>query len=64
MFDEEKPAPRPPAAFQPVKLDGLGVAELEAYVAALTGEIERARAAIVQRRSTRNAADQLFRQPE
>ncbi|HTR17199.1 MAG TPA: DUF1192 domain-containing protein [Acetobacteraceae bacterium] len=63
MFDDETPAPRPPAAFVPLKLDGLGVAELEAYIAALAAEIERVRLTIGQRRGVHSAAEQIFRRP-
>jgi uncharacterized small protein (DUF1192 family) len=63
MFDDETPSPRPPAGFVPLKLDGLGVAELEAYIGALSAEIERVRFTIEQRRGVHSAAEQLFRRP-
>ncbi len=62
MEDEERP--RPPARFTPLPLDGLGVEELRAYIAALQAEIARAEAAIAARQAQRSAADAFFRRPE
>jgi len=45
---------------QPLKLDGLAVAELEAYIAELRGEIARAEAEIGRKRGHRSAADAVF----
>ncbi len=42
-------------------LDSLGVAELEHYIADLTAEIERAKAAIAARQASRAGAEAFFR---
>ncbi len=59
MEDEERALPRPDR-LQPLRMDGLGVAELEAYIAELRGEIARAEAEIGRRRGHRSAADAVF----
>jgi len=46
---------------QPRELDGLGVAELEAYIGELEGEIARARAAIARKQSHRSGAEAFFK---
>jgi uncharacterized small protein (DUF1192 family) len=46
---------------QPKDLSTLGVAELEAYIAALEAEIARARAEIMARLGQRQGAEALFR---
>ena len=62
MIEDDAPS-RPPQRLTILPLDGLGVAELEAYLAELRSEITRADAALVTRRSQRGAADLLFRPP-
>jgi len=46
---------------QPKDLTTMGVAELEAYIAALEAEIARARAEITAKRGQRQGAEALFR---
>ena len=46
---------------QPKPLDGLGIAELEAYITELEAEINRVRAAIAAKQSHKGAADKFFR---
>jgi len=48
-----KPAPKP--------LDTLSIAELEAYIGELEGEIARTRQMIAQKRAVRGGADALFK---
>ncbi len=50
---KQKPKPR--------DLEGLGVAELESYIAELEGEIARARAAIAKKQDHRSGAESFFR---
>lgn len=67
MIDDREEGPRPAGAHRfvpPPTLEGWGVEELHAYVAALRAEIARAEAAILQRQSHRSAADALFGNPE
>lgn len=56
--DEE---PRPKQRFTKLPLDGLGVAELEAYIAELRTEIERVQADIARKQNFRSAADSFFK---
>jgi uncharacterized small protein (DUF1192 family) len=56
--DEE---PRPKQRFTPLPLDGLGVAELEAYIAELRAEIVRTEADIARKQDFRSAADRFFK---
>ena len=44
-------------------LEGLSVAELEAYLAELRGEIRRVEAELARRRDIRGAAEALFGRP-
>jgi uncharacterized small protein (DUF1192 family) len=60
MAEEPDDLPRRPSA-KPPDLATWSVAELEAYVTRLQGEIERARAAIEARRSVQSAAEALFK---
>ena len=60
--EEEELRPRAPAGVTR-ELKTLSIAELEAYVADLRGEIARVEAEIVRRRDVRGAADALFRKP-
>ncbi len=46
---------------QPANLEGMGIAELKAHIAALEAEIERARAAIAAKERQRHGAEALFR---
>jgi uncharacterized small protein (DUF1192 family) len=46
---------------QPKPLDGLSIAELEAYVAELEAEIVRARGVIAGKQSHKSAVDALFK---
>jgi uncharacterized small protein (DUF1192 family) len=59
-MDEEDllPRHRPP---QKKDLTPLGIAELEAYIGELEGEIARARAEIAAKRKQRSGADALFK---
>ena len=60
MIDESELEPRTkPAA--PKDLSLLGIAELEAYVAALESEIARTRAEIAVKQSRRHGAEALFK---
>jgi len=60
--DDDRPRPtRTP--LEKLKLDGLGVAELQAYIAELRGEIARAEAEIDRKRGHRSAADAVFGRP-
>jgi uncharacterized small protein (DUF1192 family) len=45
---------------EPLNLDALSIAELEAYIGQLTGEIERARAKIAAKKAHRDAASSVF----
>lgn len=56
--DEE---PRPKQRFVPLPLDALGVAELEAYIAELRGEIARVEATIARKQDFRSAANRFFK---
>lgn len=47
-------------AGSPAILEQMSIAELEAHIAALTAEIERARLMIAAKRSHRGGADALF----
>jgi uncharacterized small protein (DUF1192 family) len=59
MMEEE--TPRRADRFTPAALDGWGVEELRAYIAALQAEIARAEATIRQRQAQRGAAEAFFR---
>jgi uncharacterized small protein (DUF1192 family) len=60
MIDESELEPtRKPAA--PKDLSLLGIAELEAYIAALEAEIARTRAEIVVKQGRRHGAEALFK---
>lgn len=58
--DEEEPRSKPLPGL-PRPLEGLSVADLEAYRAALLGEIARVDAELERRRAMRSAAEDLFR---
>ncbi len=59
-MDEEDFEPRKKPA-QPKDLGLMAVAELEAYIAALEAEIERAKNEIAQRTAQRRGAEGLFK---
>jgi uncharacterized small protein (DUF1192 family) len=60
MEEDDLPRAKPRRVAE-LKLDGLGVAELEAYIAELRAEIARAEAEIGRKRGHRSAADALFK---
>ncbi len=57
----EDEAPRPKTQLARPSLDALGVAELEAYIAELHGEIARAEQEITRKQGHRAAADNVFK---
>jgi len=59
-MDTDEIAP-PPAKPKGPNFEAMGVAELEAHIAALEAEIERARAAIAGKQAHRGAVDAFFR---
>ena len=59
-MDTDDLEPRTPKA-KPRDLDIMGVDELEAYIAELQAEVDRAQAAIDGRKQHRSAADALFK---
>jgi uncharacterized small protein (DUF1192 family) len=61
MHDEDD-LPRPtPRRVTPLRLDGLGVEELTAYIGELREEIGRAEAEIARKRDHRSTADAFFK---
>ena len=61
--DDEEPLPKRIRRLEPLRLDTLGVDELDLYIEELRGEIERVQADIAQKQSHRSAADAFFRKP-
>ena len=59
-MDEDELLPQR-AKPKPRVLDGMGIAELEAYIAELEAEIDRVRTAIAAKQSHKGAADKFFR---
>ena len=59
-MDDEDARPRTSLLATPL-LDGLGVAELTAYIAGLKAEIARADAEITRKQGLRAAADNVFK---
>ena len=57
----EDEAPRPKTQIARPALDALGVAELQAYVSELRGEIARAEQEITRKQGHRAAADSVFK---
>lgn len=57
-LEEFEPRKQPP---KPRDLSSWGIAELNEYIANLTAEIERARAAIDSKQGHRSAADAFFK---
>ena len=45
---------------EPLNLDALSIAELEAYIAQLSAEIERTKAKIAAKKAHRDAAGSIF----
>ncbi len=62
-FGDEEPPVKPKTLLVPPVLDMLGVAELEAYVAALEGEILRVKQAIERKQAHARAAAAFFKTP-
>lgn len=61
--DDDEPLPKRTRRLEPVRLDTLGVDELDLYIEELFDEIERVRADISRKQSHRTAADAFFRKP-
>lgn len=57
-FEDPEPRKAKPA---PKDLTVMGVAEIEAYIATLEAEIDRARAAIAAKQAQKSAAEAFFR---
>lgn len=57
-FEDLEPRKAKPA---PKDLTVMGVAEIEAYIATLEAEIDRARAAIAAKQTQKSAAEAFFR---
>ena len=60
-LNEEEDLPRRPKRLEPLVLDMLGIAELEAYIGELRDEIARVEAEIARKSSHRAAADTFFK---
>ena len=60
MMEDDLPRPKP-RRLEALKLDSLGVEELESYIAELRAEMARAEAEIGRKRGHRSAADAVFR---
>ncbi len=61
MHDEDdRPTRTTRAAFEALKLDDLGVVELETYLEDLRREIARVEVVVTRRRGDRSAADAIF----
>lgn len=60
MFDEDLPKVKADTSF-PRNLEGLSVAELEAYITALKSEIERVQEDITQKKKSQDAAASFFK---
>ncbi|HEX3348961.1 MAG TPA: DUF1192 domain-containing protein [Acetobacteraceae bacterium] len=58
---DDEDLPRRPKRLEPLPLDLLGVAELEAYIGELRAEIARVEADIARKGSHRAAADAFFK---
>lgn len=61
--DEPAPAASAKARLQPLALDSLGIAELEAYIQELRQEISRVEVEIRRKEGHRTNADAVFRRP-
>jgi uncharacterized small protein (DUF1192 family) len=64
IFSDEELPRGPKKLFVPAKLDGLGVAELTTYIAALEEEISRAKVAIKALDAHKAAAALFFKTPD
>jgi uncharacterized small protein (DUF1192 family) len=62
LTDDDLPRPKPVRLTPPV-LDGMGVTELETYIAELEAEIARVKAEIARKTTHRASADAFFRRP-
>jgi uncharacterized small protein (DUF1192 family) len=60
-MDTDDIAPPPKKAPQPLNLEGWSIAELEARIVELEGEIRRTREMIASKQKVRSGADALFR---
>ena len=60
MLEDDEPRPLP-VRLTPLRLDTLGVAEMQAYIAELRAEIGRVEAEIARKRGHRSAADAFFK---
>ncbi len=58
FFDDLEPRNQPP---KPRDLSGMGISELEEYIAGLRAEIARAQGVIEQKRAARQGADVFFK---
>jgi uncharacterized small protein (DUF1192 family) len=58
FFDDLEPRNQPP---KPKDLSGMGISELEDYIAGLEAEIARARGMIEGKRAARHGADSFFK---
>lgn len=61
--EDESPRIKPATDRLGRPLDGVSVADLEAYIGALEAEVARVRAEIARRSDHRAAAEALFRRP-
>ena len=61
MENDDEPPRRQAGRLEPLALDGLGITELQNYIAELRAEIGRAEAAIAGKQGHRSAADAMFR---
>ncbi len=62
LFDDDGELSKPKR--QPKPLDGMGIVELEDYVAALREEISRVQAVMAAKKAHRAGVEGLFRIPE
>lgn len=60
MFEDDLPAKKKTHDF-PRNLDGLSIHELEEYIKALNGEIERVQGDIERKKASQSAADSVFK---
>jgi uncharacterized small protein (DUF1192 family) len=61
MLEDEEVRPAKKGRLEPLLLDPLSVADLEAYILELRAEIARAETAISHKGSARNVADSFFK---
>jgi len=60
-MDTDEIAPPPKKTSQPLNLDGMSIAELEAHILDLEGEIQRTQDVIAAKRKARGSAEDIFR---